>query len=121
MNKEKYIVVKDDERPAREDGTCFYCNAPIGEEHKKGCVLRQRTIVVEVKVNMVRVVPEDWDEDQINYSMNRGSLCFTNVLHEINELSERCDDCLCKHAEGKYIREATPEDEDKCKLHIEKE
>lgn len=32
-------VEPEDERPARADGTCFYCAQPIGDDHVESCVI----------------------------------------------------------------------------------
>lgn len=120
MKKDNWIVTTEDERPARKDGTCFYCAVPIGGEHKQDCVIRERTIVCDIKIRMVRKVPEDWDVHMIEFSMNDSSSCFNNILHEIDDMAERCG-CLCSFAKGKYIGEAGPGDEEHCNLFINPE
>jgi hypothetical protein len=37
-----WIVKPEDGRPARPDGTCFYCGEPIGGKHKYDCVIPQK-------------------------------------------------------------------------------
>jgi hypothetical protein len=61
------------------------------------------------------VVPEDWDRDMIEFGMNDGSGCSDNLLGEIMEAAERrdrLDRCSCPVVTGKYVREATEEDEE---------
>lgn len=33
------LVMREDERPARRDGTCFYCGEVIGSAHAESCVV----------------------------------------------------------------------------------
>lgn len=33
------LVESGDERPARPDGSCYYCRQPIGTAHLDGCVI----------------------------------------------------------------------------------
>ena len=49
-------VKPDDVRPARQDGTCFYCRAPLGSQHEAGCVIRRKTVVVDITMRLVREV-----------------------------------------------------------------
>jgi len=117
MKKNYWPVTTEDERPARMDGTCFYCGIKIGGEHKQDCVIRERTIVVELRIKMVRKVPEDWDKEMIEFHMNESSSCKDNILSEINDMAERCG-CLCSYAEGIFLGEAGPGDEEYCQLYI---
>jgi hypothetical protein len=108
-----------DDWPVKEYGNvlgeCRYCGAKIGEQHRKGCVIRKRTVVVEITVQLVRAVPEDFDKDMIEFGMNEGSACSDNIIDEITEAAERrdgLDRCSCPVVTGKYVREATKEDEE---------
>lgn len=107
---ETLIVRAEDERPARKDGTCFYCSVPIDGQHKEGCVIRSRTVVCEFKVTLVRRVPEDWEPSMIEFHMNDSSWCASNLINEMKSLDG--DGCLCGNIEGSFLREATPEDEE---------
>lgn len=102
-------VTLDDTRK-REDGRCFYCTAYVGEQHDAECVCRKRTVVCEIKLTIVREVPESWDEDMINFHMNGSSWCADNIVDELEKYTEG-EGCLCPYFEGKYLREATEEDE----------
>jgi hypothetical protein len=42
MEEIETIVKPEDERPARRDGTCFFCGRPIGAEHETDCVIVTR-------------------------------------------------------------------------------
>jgi hypothetical protein len=117
MKKNYWPVTTEDERPSRMDGTCFHCGIKIGGEHKHDCVIRERTIVVEFRIKMVRKVPEDWNKKMIEFNMNESSSCKNNILREINNMAERCG-CLCSYAKGIFLGEAGPGDEDYCHLYI---
>lgn len=106
---ETHIVKAADERPARQDGTCFYCRQPIGATHGDGCVIRSRTVLCEFKVTLVRHVPEDWDESRIAFHMNESSWCADNLILEMKEITD--GRCLCGNVEGRFVREATEDDE----------
>jgi hypothetical protein len=109
--RRRFIVSKEySERPARPDGTCFYCSAPIGTEHKLGCVIRQKTVVIEMRITLCIDVPEDWTADNIEFHRNMGSWCTSNAIHEI-EHAEEYRNCLCDDTRFLFLREATAEDE----------
>ena len=108
MKKTDWPVTEDAVRPARLDGTCFYCYEPLGGQHKAECVMRTRTVMVEVIFQIMREVPEHWDEDNIEFGLNESSWCFDNILEDLQPGN---GECLCNHAYGKYLREATEEDE----------
>lgn len=65
MRTANHIVTENDERPARLDGTCFYCRQGIGKQHSKGCVCRDRSVVMTVTVELLVNVPEDYAPDDI--------------------------------------------------------
>ena len=111
QHPETHIVKPEDERPARKDGTCYYCRTAIGSHHKPGCVIRTRTVVCEFTVTLTRSVPEDWDQYMIEFHMNDSSWCASNLIHEMESLD--MERCLCGNIEGKFVREATADDEDR--------
>ena len=121
MKRTDWTITESSTRPAGKPDECFYCHRKIGEEHAGTCVIRSRTVVCEIKLELVRTVPEDWDEDMINFHMNDSSWCFDNIAEEIADTVERMPDgtcVLCAHAEGRFIREATPEDEAAFRLSV---
>ncbi len=119
MHVGSWKVTKFAVRPAGKPDKCFYCNEKLGDEHKSDCVIRERTVVVDISFRMVRAIPEDWDKEQIEFQLNDGRFCMDNILDELNDLSERLG-CLCGVSEAQLIREATPEDEKEYKISIEK-
>lgn len=110
--KNEWPVVAEDVRPARPDGTCFYCRATLGGQHREGCVIRTRTVVVDVTFRIVRRVPEDWDAHMIEFHMNDSTSCADNLANEIIEMTDDVRGrCLCGLTTGKFVREASEEDE----------
>lgn len=111
MKIKNWIVEDSDARPAGAPGECFYCRQPVGHEHKKGCVVRTRTVVMEVTITLVREVPEDWDTELIEFTWNEGSWCASNIVDDLAKIAENDDRCLCGQFAARYVREATSEDE----------
>lgn len=112
MKRENWIVTQKSERPARPDGTCFYCSRKIGESHKEDCVIRKRSVVIEFKIQVVTKEPEDWSPENIEFRYNEGTWCADNLLDVLLHRRESDPDrCLCDFTEAKFIREATEEDE----------
>ena len=123
MKRESWIVKKDGRT---DSGDCFYCKAQLGTEHNAGCVLRKRTVIVDVTLRVIADVPEDWDEGTIEYgALGRGG-CVDNVINELTAQLARWEAlkeanngeksrCFClwgDDEEVKFVREATAEDED---------
>lgn len=117
MRRDSWLVTKDLIQQEK-DGSCMYCHASRGKEHKKGCVLRERTVVVDVTMRLVRKVPEDWDPHLIEFQWNEGSTCWDSILKDLEEHSERCG-CLCAVSKMKYVDEAGPGDEEYCRMYID--
>lgn len=105
-------VKPDDVRPARPDGTCFYCRVPLGGEHNKGCVIRTKTIVQDFTIRLVLRVPEDWDAAMIDFHKNDSSWCASNIVERIKSV-DTDERCLCDRTSAKFIREATAADEER--------
>jgi len=119
MRVDSWKVTNDAVAPAGKPDECFCCNKKLGDEHKPDCVIRERTVVIDITFRMVRATPEDWDKEQIEFQLNNGRFCMDNILDELNDLSERLG-CLCGVSEAELIREATPEDEKEYGISIEK-
>mgnify|MGYP001578508513 CR=1 FL=1 len=61
-----WIVTSDDARPAGKPGECFYCQTPIGQEHRVGCVMRCVPVVAYIRKNStgeVRACGASWLAD----------------------------------------------------------
>ena len=106
MRRDSWTVRGDDVRPARLDGTCFYCHVPMGGEHEKGCVIRQRTVDVELTVRFPISVPEDWDEESINFHRNESTWCADNIIPELEREGKRVG-CLCRATTIRYLGESS--------------
>jgi hypothetical protein len=110
--KNDWPVVDGDVRPARMDGTCFYCSSPLGGQHREGCVIRTKTVVVAVTFTYIREVPEDWEPSMTEFHMNESSSCQDNLAEEVGDLTPpEGYECICGHVTGTVVREATEEDE----------
>lgn len=113
MVKENMFIVKpEDERPARRDGTCFYCHQPIGSRHKEDCVIPRKTCVVDFTIRLVTSEPAHWPKEMIEGHYNLGSWCCDNLLRMIEQYQEQTGRCLCNLTTASFVREATKEDEE---------
>lgn len=110
MTPTSHIVTADAVRPARPDGTCFYCRAPLGDEHITGCVLRRKTFVVDFTIRTVLTLSEDWDPKAIDFRYNDSSWCASNLLNQLKSV-DTDERCLCDRTTGKFVRDATADDE----------
>ena len=112
MNCNTHTVKEDATRPTIGYlDECYICHVPVGEEHKQGCVFRERSVIIEVKFNLLVFKPEDWDIDMIEFHYNESSHCKSNFIEELQQLEDRVN-CLCPFGEVTFIREATEEDEE---------
>ena len=99
-------------RPAGSPTACFYCGAGIAEQHKPDCVIRSRTVVVKMEIDLVVTVPESWTPEDIEFHRHESSWCASSIINDLENLANR-KDCLCQFTEFKFVREATEEDEEK--------
>lgn len=120
MERESWIVTKGYERPAGRPGECFYCQSPVGEEHKVGCVGRSRTVVLRWSVEFLIDVPEDWTEEQICFFRQGNSHCSSNTIDDLQAIVDRWEKkhgegsgCLCSESETEFVREATEDDHER--------
>lgn len=117
MTREDWVVGDKGIRPAGKTDECFYCSRKRGEQHKENCVIRCKTVVCELNFRVVRVVPEYWSKDDIEFHMNESSWCANNALRELGDLSKRVG-CLCDFFKGKYIREADSRGEERNNIKV---
>lgn len=117
MKRHTWKVDTHSTRPAGKPDECFYCKAKIGDDHKQGCVIRSRTVMVRVSFDLIREVPEDWDQTMIEFHMNESSSCKDNLIDEIEKQAGRIG-CSCGFGNGEFLREATAEDEEEYKRKI---
>ena len=100
-----FMVTEFAQRPARMDGTCFYCHQPIGSKHNDDCVLVMKTVVIRMTVVYEVDVPNHWDEDSIEFHRNESSWCASNAIRELDERFGGGDECMCCRAEFEFVRE----------------
>lgn len=122
MKRDNWPVEDEGIRPAGESDRCFYCHEPKGGIHKPDCVVRQRTVVIKVSIDLVVTTTEDWGKELIEFKYNDGIYCMSNIVDNIVALRDRQREqdngCLCDLAEVKFIREASREDEGRQLLFI---
>lgn len=109
--KDTWVVKPDDERPARPDGTCFYCREPIGGKHKYCCVIPQKSVMVDFTIRLPVLVPASWDKDQIESLYNESSWCCDNLLNYISEWQAKSGRCLCGAVDAKYVSDADADED----------
>jgi len=116
-----WIVEDEGIRPVGDPDKCFYCRRPKGSEHTEECVIRTRTVVCKMTIDIVMEVPESSTPDQIEFHINDSSSCVNNIVEKMSEQLERWNEvrdkegaspCFCFVAEGKFLREATEDDEE---------
>jgi hypothetical protein len=123
MRRTDWPVLHDSIRPAGPPDRCFYCEARLGDQHKADCPMRQRTVVIRAAVVYTIAVPEHWDAGMIDFSRNEGSACAGQLVYELCDVhatDQEPDEpdtgrrnCLCGQVKFRYLREATPEDEER--------
>lgn len=87
------------------DKRCFYCKQDVGAQHAMGCVMRRRTVIVRITMNVPYEVPEDWDSDAIEFHLNESSWCSDNIIEDIQERHKKNGACFCDLTEIEYIGE----------------
>jgi hypothetical protein len=117
MKRDNWEVQDEGIRPAGPPTECFYCHAQREAQHNANCVIRERTVVVDVTVRLVITQPEHWTAKQIEWHMNEGSWCADNILEEMEAQAVRMG-CLCNTTTTKFVREASSEDEETHKVFV---
>lgn len=108
LNKiDNWVVEKEDERPARMDGTCFYCKEPIGGRHKDDCVIPQKRMKIRMEVVFDVTVPVCFTQENVEFRFNEGSWCKDNVLPVLEDLRKEAG-CLCNTNMVFTVVEGTP-------------
>lgn len=116
-----WLVADHGVRPAGPPDRCFYCGEQVGKEHKEGCVIRCRTVVVKFSIDLVVDVPEDWCPEMIESKYNESSWCADTFLMELEGTIQRMNkngDCLCGALRAEFVREASEHDERAQSLHV---
>ncbi len=109
----KEIVTKDDVRPGRPDGTCFYCRQPIGSEHSYTCVTLTKPSMVRVTVEIPMDFPQAWDTNAILFNLELGSRCkYSSVDRIVGAFGDDVAEedrlgCGCEHIRHEVRDEST--------------
>jgi hypothetical protein len=109
MKRDNWPVEDYGIRPAGKSDECFYCGVKKGGVHKPECMIRERTIVVNVTIEMVVAVPENWSDASVEFSFNESSSCQSNIVERISDLAERREQngsCMCGLIAVEYVGEA---------------
>ncbi|ENZ77978.1 MULTISPECIES: hypothetical protein [Ralstonia] len=101
-----FTVTEQAQRPARMDGTCFYCKQPIGSAHRSDCVLIVKSVRVRLTVEYEVLVPADSTPEMVEFHRNRSSWCANNTIEELQALANNPNGCLCDHAKFEFVAEA---------------
>lgn len=89
-----FIVTEKAQRPARMDGTCFYCQQKVGDRHKTTCVLISKKAKIRVSMELEVDVPYFWGDDDIDFFYNESSSCASNTLEKMLAEIEK-HNCPC--------------------------
>lgn len=111
-------VTESDTRPIGSPDACCYCKTKLGQQHTPSCPVRSRTVVIDATIRLVCHITEDRTPDEIEFGMNHSRWCAINILRDFDELAEHANGCLCDFFTGRYVREATAEDEGKYGVHV---
>jgi hypothetical protein len=97
-------------RHAGKPDECFYCNMPMGADHKDDCVCVKRKVIVRMTVEYPVEVPASWTPDNIHFHRNEGTWCSDNAVDELVKLIDGAYEaehgCLCRFTKFKYVKEA---------------
>ena len=126
MRRDNWPVGDEGIRPAGKPDECLYCKTKRGGQHKSDCVIRGRTVVLEMRVRYTTIVPESWTEEEILFHRNESSSCANNSIEELERIKDWRDEdaargCWCSDTEHVFVREATEEDEERCGVRVVEE
>lgn len=101
---DKFIVGTAAARPAGKPDECFYCNQPVGGEHKPECVCIVRKVRVRVSAEIDIWRPADWDLGMVEFHLDESSWCSTNIIDEIAKYGETLPNgCLCQNIDFEVL------------------
>jgi len=104
-----FTVTEKAMRPASDRRRCFYCQQPIGEPHKPGCVLVKKRVKMRMTVEYEVEVPAAWGKEQIEFHRNASSWCANNAISELEEyFDDEARECMCGSSEFDYLGGDTP-------------
>ena len=100
----RWEVSEHDKRGRQRGDVCFYCGQPT--RHALDCVVPGTRVKVRLTLTFDKIVPHSWDQEQIEFFLNDGSWCASNILSDLEKLRD-VKGCLC--AAGVDIRCLRPE------------
>ena len=101
-----FVVTYAAMRPARMDGTCSYCDQPVGATHLDDCVLIKKRVVIRATIVYEVDEPNFWNKDDIERHRNASSWCASNAADEISRYADEIG-CLCGHAKFEYLADVS--------------
>lgn len=69
-------------------------------------------IKATMTIDVIYEVPEEWDENMINFYFNESSWCADNMLDLLIERSQN-GKCSCDITEFSYVKDVSPEEAEK--------
>lgn len=81
-----------------------------------------KLVTVELRVKLVVEVPDDWDQDMVEFHENESSYCLNNHLDQINGICEEShrrnkandlrlgERCICFASEVKFLQYGADKD-----------
>jgi hypothetical protein len=77
-----------------------------------------RTIVLEIRVRMLREIPDDMDDEAARFHFEENH-CLSNEIEELHRSNRGENHCnICHRADAEILRDATPEDLERLKLYL---
>lgn len=99
----KFKVTENAMRPASDEKICFYCHEPVGGEHKDGCVLVRKKVMVRLRVEYELSIPAIWGKEEFEFNRNEGTWCATNAIEELQNIIRIEGRCLCGLTDYEFI------------------
>lgn len=111
---ETLTVRAGDARPLGKPDECFYCQAPMGAEHRPECVIPSKLVVVRLTIDTLVSVPISHERDTIEAAYGGElSYCADNTLERLGAWAANKEkpDCACGAVVSAELRgDATDED-----------
>ncbi len=101
-----FVVTYAAMRPARMDGTRFYCGQRVGSTHLDDCVLIKKRVAIRATIVYEVDEPSLWSKEDIEHHKNGGSWCASNAADEIAHYVDGIG-CLCGHAKFEYLSDVS--------------
>lgn len=73
-------------------------------------MMKNKSIVVRLTIDYVVSVPEEWDENMIEFHRNESSFCVGTDIRDLATLIELTDICGCSSSSVKYLRDTEQDD-----------